>query len=62
MRFTGENGRPWLLPVSILRALGRDRLLCRYLISLDVVGVSGTFLSLLTTPKSGRNGGKTLNK
>jgi len=44
------------------KGAGGDRLSYRYLISLDFVGVAGIFLSLLTTPKSGRNGGKTLNK
>jgi len=37
-------------------------LLCRFLIFLDVVDVAGTFPSQLITPRSGRNGGKTLNK
>ena len=63
MRFTNERvALSRVLTVSILRALGSGRLLYRYLICLGVVGVSGIFLSQLTTPKNGRNGGKTLNK
>ena len=53
---------PLAFGISLLRALGSGRLLHRYLIILLVVDVSGIFLSQLTTPKSGRNGGKTLNK